>query len=168
MKELLNKSKPQLNYPNSFTHNNSDITNPEMIANTFNDYFVNVGTNLASKIPYTQTKCTQFLTGSYPNSFVFYPTDDNEIFAIIRDLNPNKSPGPDCLDPFVIKQAAEPLASILSYIFNISMESGRVPDQLKVAKVLPLSKLMTTKNSLTIVPYQYSQFFLKFLKELSM
>ena len=68
LKELLNKSKPQLNYPNSFTHNNSDITNPEMIANTFNDYFVNIGTNLASTIPYTQTQFTQFLTGSYPPS----------------------------------------------------------------------------------------------------
>ena len=140
LKELLNKSKPQLNYPNSFTHNNNDITNPEMTANTFNDYFVNIGTNLASTIPYTQTKFTRFLTGSYPNSFVFNPTDNNEITAIIIDINPNKSPGPDCLDPSVVKQTAEPLAPTLSYIFNISMASSRVPDQLKITKVLPTFK----------------------------
>ena len=60
-----------------------------MIGNTFNDYFVNIGTNLASTIPYTRTKFTEFLTGSYPNFFVFYPTDNNEITAIIKDINPN-------------------------------------------------------------------------------
>ena len=60
------------------------------------------------------------------------------INALVSPLN--KSPGPDCPDPSVVKQTAEPLAPTLSYIFNISMELGRVPDQLKIAKVLPIFK----------------------------
>ena len=117
-----------------------------MIANPFNDYFVNIGTNLASTIPYTQTKFTQFLTGSYPNTFVFYPTDNNEITAIIKDINPNKSPGPDCLDPSVVKQTAEPLAPTLSYNFNISMEQAGYQTNLKLPKSFLFLKLMTTEN----------------------
>ena len=164
LKDLLNKSKPQLNYPHSFLHNNVNITNPESIANAFNDYFVNVGINLASKIPCTNTKFTQFLKRSYPNSFVFYPTDNYEIFSILRNINPNKSPGPDCLDPFVIKQAAEPLAPILSYIFNISMDSGRVPDQLKIAKVIPIFKADDNKKFSNYRPISILPIFSKILE----
>ena len=135
-----------------------------MIANTFNDYFVNVGTNLASTIPYTQTKFTQFLTRSYPNSFVFYPTDNNEITAIIKDINPNKSPGPDCLDPSVVKQTAGPLPPTLSYIFNISMQSGRVPDQLKIAKVLPIFKADDNRKFSNYCPISILPIFSKILE----
>ena len=135
-----------------------------MIANTFNDYFVNISTNLASTIPYTQTQFTQFLTGSYPDSFVFYPTDNNEITAIIKDINPNKSPGPACLDPSVVKQTAEPLAPILSYIFNISMGSGRVPDQLKIAKVLPIFKADDNRKFSNYRPISILPIFSKILE----
>ena len=98
---------------------------------------------------------------------MFYPADDNEIFAIIRDLNLNKSPGPDCLDTFVIKQAAEPLAFILSFIFNIPMESDKVPDQLKIAKVLPIFKANYNRKFSNYRPISILPLFLKLLKELS-
>ena len=164
LKDLLNKSKPQLNYPHSFLHNNVNITNPESIANAFNDYFVNVGINLASKIPCTNTKFTQFLKGSYTNSFVFYPTNNYKILSILRNINPNKSPGPDCLDLFVIKQLTEPLAPILSYIFNISMDSGRVPDQLKIAKVIPIFKADDNKKFSNYRPISILPIFSKILE----
>jgi ElaB/YqjD/DUF883 family membrane-anchored ribosome-binding protein len=60
LKELLNKSKTKHNYPDSFVHNNIHISNNESIANNFNDYFVNGGSNLASKIPATHTNFSTY------------------------------------------------------------------------------------------------------------
>ena len=164
--ELLNKSKTKHNYPDSFVHNDIHISNNESIANNFNDYFVNVGSNLASKIPATHTNFLNFLKGSYPNSFVFYPTYDTEIFNIMMNLNPNKSPGPDNIDPLVCKLAAEPHTPIHTHIFNQSMEVGRVPDQLKIAKVIPIFKNDDNSKFSNYRPISILQIFSKVLEKI--
>ena len=38
---------------NTFLANDREVTDPKEIANSLNEYFVNVGTNLASSIPHS-------------------------------------------------------------------------------------------------------------------
>ena len=50
IKDVLNKREiSQLN--NKFVINENVVTDPEIIANSFNSFFVNIGSNLANKIP---------------------------------------------------------------------------------------------------------------------
>ena len=49
MNELLKRSRSKPKLPTSFLHNEDDINNAEDIANNFNEFFINVGPNLAKK-----------------------------------------------------------------------------------------------------------------------
>jgi hypothetical protein len=85
---------------------------------------------------------------------------------IVESYNPNKSLGPDNLDPLVCKLAAEPLTPILTHIFNQSMEVGRVPDQLKIAKVIPIFKNDDNSKFSNYRPIPILQFFSKVLEKI--
>eukprot|EP00061_Rhincodon_typus_P003613 g20514.t1 len=55
----------------------------------------------------------------------------------LKGLKVDKSPGPDGLHPRVLKKIAE---EIVEVILQESLESGRVPDDWKIANVTPLFK----------------------------
>ena len=66
------------------------------------------------------------------------PTDASEIRQIIRSLQPKKSTTHDNLSPLVIKLFGEEIAMPLSILINMSMSEGIVPDELKIAKIIPV------------------------------
>ena len=68
------------------------------------------------------------------------PTDASEIRQIIKSLQPKKSTSHDNLSPLVIKLFREEKATPLSIFFNMSMSEGIVPDELKIAKIIPVHK----------------------------
>jgi len=58
----------------------------------------------------------------------------------LKELNPNKSQGPDLIPPRVLKEVSEVLADPLCCIFNKSLESGTLPEDWKTAEVTALFK----------------------------
>ena len=68
------------------------------------------------------------------------PTDCMEILNIIKELNPTKSAGFDEIPPKIIKMAAPFIANPLTDIINASLSTGIFPDNMKIAKVIPLFK----------------------------
>ena len=68
------------------------------------------------------------------------PTDYFEISDIINELHPNKSAGFDEISPKIIKLACPFIAQPLTEIFNSSLVTGIFPDQMKIARVIPLFK----------------------------
>ena len=64
----------------------------------------------------------------------------NGIIKLLKDLNPNKSPGPDNLGPRVLKELAEDIAPILLMIFWRSLNTGEVPEDWCTANVTPVYK----------------------------
>ena len=121
-------------------------SDPLVISNKFNKFFSNIGPSLAHKIPSSSTTFKDFLTGSFSNSMSFSPTSESEVLSIINQLKTSKSEGYDgvCISP--IQQAADLLASPLSQICNLSLETGVFPDRLKIAKILPVFKSDDTTN----------------------
>ena len=51
IKEVIGKSKARSNFPNRFIVKNKEVTNKLLIAENFNEFFANIGPELASKIP---------------------------------------------------------------------------------------------------------------------
>ena len=151
-----------------FSNSGIDITDPKQIANGFNQYFANVGPALASSISHSGNDFNHYLQNSdsltcfvFVFVFVFVlffkPTIEEEIIKVIKKLGSRKSPGHDRLKSDLVKQIAEDIALPLKIIFNISLHTGSVPDNLKIAKVVPIHKkdnpeLLGNYKPVTVLP----------------
>ena len=51
----------------------------------------------------------------------------------LEDLKPDKSPGPDGLHPAMLKRMAGVLCAPLATLFNLSLETGHLPEDWKCA-----------------------------------
>ena len=83
--KLINKGKPR----NNFDHlkiENKEITNPTEIAQAFNQFFTNIGPELASKISSDNKHFTEYLFEPNQNKMCFIPTDEHEILKIVQSL----------------------------------------------------------------------------------
>ena len=56
------------------------------------------------------------------------------------NVNQNKSPGHDCIGNLIVKKAASIISKPSTDVFNLSLLTGSVPKQLKLAKVIPINK----------------------------
>ena len=116
------------------------ITDPEVIANKFNAYFVNIGIDSANETDLNIADCITNMKGSYTHSLFLKPIEQYEILDIVRCMENWKSPGHDDLDSTILKQIIDVIVLPLQYIFNLSFESGKVPKSFKLAKVIPIFK----------------------------
>lgn len=72
--------------------------------------------------------------------FNFTCLDVIEVHRALKRLDPNKSAGPDKLDPCFLKLAADFIAEPLTHIFNLTLPNNETPNIWKSAYVLPLLK----------------------------
>jgi hypothetical protein len=79
------------------TTSNGTIRNKTKIAEEFNNFFVNIGKNLASVIPDKGMEFKSFLRESLSQSIFLLPPTDGEVYNTIQSLNKSNSTGPDAL-----------------------------------------------------------------------
>jgi hypothetical protein len=140
--ELLNKKRSNLNN-NKITHitsNGISTSNPTDIANTFIDYFTSIGSSLSNQVPTWPSTFHQFLSSPIRHSAVFLPTDQQEIYNIINNLDNSMTCGDDNIPISVIKRVALYISNPLSLLLNHSFNHGLFPSLLKIAKITPLFK----------------------------
>ena len=109
------------------------------------------------KIPPTAVNFEHFLPVSNPNSIFLKPTDDLEVKQIISTLKNSYSKGHDNLSVNTIKNCSDQVARPLSMIFNKSFEYGVVPNNLKIAKIIPVfksddKKLVSNYRPISVLP----------------
>ena len=68
-------------------------------------------------------------------------------------LKINNSPGYDEISFDVVKESLSELYDPLKFIFKLSLEKGIFPNDLKTARVTPVSKVVTVLNWDTIDQY---------------
>ena len=146
--------------------NNTIVRDPNQIANKFNHFFANIGPDLAKKISPVPETFNQFLSARNPKSIFFKPTDDPEIRQILLSLKNSYSVGYDNLSVNIIKTCSDELARPLSMIFNKSMVEGIVPDDLKIAKIIPVYKSEDKKIISNYRPISILSAFSKILERL--
>ena len=70
----------------------------------------------------------------------FTPTDVNEIKKIVEKINSEKSTGYDDISNDLLKHIINEIVIPLEHIMNLSIVNGIVPDNMKIAKVVPIYK----------------------------
>ena len=138
---LLNRKRKKKNIIKKIQYQNSDITDPQEVANSFNDYFCNIAQRL---------KDTNNLTGAgrppdltVPSSrrcqepMTFEDCTAREINDIIQTFQ-NKATSDLGIKP--LKFVSKEIAPVLNHIISSSLRQGIFPEKLKCAKVVPLHK----------------------------
>ena len=117
------------------TENGEHTNNDEIMANTLNNFFASVFTKENTSVnPPTPTS---FNKGNFLNTFNFH---ENDVALAIDNINVNKSPGPDKISPRILKEAKSEIVKPLTILFNLSLRTGKVPNDWKLANVTPIFK----------------------------
>ena len=141
LKSIISNKNSKVNIISKLNDVNGNLTNdPAVIANTFNDFFVNVAGNVAKGIPRTRKSPMDYLGTRNEHSFFMTPVIPMEVSDIISLLNTGKSIGPNSIPTKLLKILSLHICSPLSDIINDSFQSGTFPEKLQLAKVIPLFK----------------------------
>ena len=65
---------------------------------------------------------------------------EEEVLKVLKKTKPGKAPGPDGVMPGVLRVCAEQLCSILTRIFNMSLQACQVPSAWKTSSIIPVPK----------------------------
>ena len=123
--------------------NDHCISNPKIIADSFNTYFVNIGSNLSSKLNLRDHSLSfnNYLTSRTESRFKFLTISVEEVLSIINNLENKNTSGYDDISNKLLKSIKEEvLCTPLTVIINTSLLNGIFPDALKMEIVKPLFK----------------------------
>ena len=119
------------------------ISDNSAIVNIINDYFSSIGPNLAKTIPQTNKTFADFLKNNNPNTLGFFWLQVMlmKYKQIVDKINSKKSTGYDDISNDLLKHIINEIVIPLEHIMNLSIVNGIVPDNMKIAKVVPISVL---------------------------
>ena len=88
----------------------------------------------------------------------------NEVINIVNILKSSNSVGYDQIFTNLIKNVISEISTPLSNIIHLSLNTGKVPDQLKIGKIIPIYKSNDKKLVSNYRPIFILPFFQKFTK----
>ena len=118
----------------------STVTDANEIANSFKNFFVNISISMSNQVTSTSTSQLSFLKSSPSSGFFLFPCTSNEIESLICGLSLKKAIGPYSIPTEILKKVGGIVAKPLELLCNLSFSNGVVPDNLKIARVVPLYK----------------------------
>ncbi len=139
-----------------FIHSNNEIDEPDIIAQHFNSYFVNVGKSLADNMSEPVNTFDSYLTNQQELTFSMPPVTSEEIINTVSQLR-DSSPGYDGIPMKLLRVLMPSLCPVILYLCNMSFSTGIFPKHLKIAKVLPLyksgdGKLFKNHRPISVLP----------------
>ena len=136
------------------------------IATKFNEYFVNIGPNLAKKIQDIHQTFKSYMDHRCPNSVFLDAILENEVLNEIKLLNASTASGLDDVSPKVVKAIANYSVKPLTHIFNLSFLTGIIPNALKIARVTSVYKANSKEKFSNFRPISVLRCFSKVLEKL--
>ena len=164
MKSVIGKKKTSFQKKYYFMINNERIENDIRISNEFNNYFVSVRSVLASKINVNSCNPLDYIQSNVQSMAIpnYY---ENDVTLAINSLK-NSSPGWDNIPTLIAKHVIHCYIKPLVFLINQSLIEGVFPDELKLAKVIPVFKAGSSMELSNYRPISVQFFFQKSMKNL--
>jgi len=121
------------------SHNDVLLTNPVDVAECFNDYFSGIAGELNDRIPPANSSPMTYMGERVSSSFFINPVAVSEVKSIVDGLK-SKSCNLYSVPTFILKYFSNILSPIICKLFNLSVQTGIFPNNLKIAKVTPIFK----------------------------
>ena len=118
----------------------NNFTNHEDIAEGFNEYFSNIGPNLASNIDSSNYNFETHVKNAKSEFAAFQHVTVSHVSHLLHGLSSNKATGIDKISCKIIKLATPVISDSLTLIFNQAITLSSFPDEWKIARVIPLYK----------------------------
>ena len=162
------------NYNSSNSHksidkiafNNTLLSDKKDTVECLNNYFCNIGEELAKKLPSPTKNFKDYLGPSHKNSFFCSNVTVIELKSALSNLSNSKSCACDDLSSWLIKTCCDALIDPLLYLYNLSFEKGIFPSSLKIAKVIPVLKKGDKTNMTNYRPISLTNPVAKILEKL--
>jgi exonuclease III len=125
----------------SLKSSGSIITDPKVMANRINDYFVEIPIQLDNLLPDIDD-AEVLIEGPEPSMTLssFSHTDIIEMKDILRNLKKNAASGYDFVTPAFLRDIENDILNFLVKSVNNMLDSGVFPDSLKISKITPVFK----------------------------
>lgn len=143
----------------SLVDNAGDIIPSDQCASVLNDVFVSNFSSVTSVSP-PLTHC------HYSISMCPIIVDPCGVEHLINKLKLSSSPGCDAVSPKFLKSTSEYSAIILAKIFQQSLDTGSIPAEWKIGKVIPLHKTGSRQSPLNYRPISLTSIPCKLLEHI--
>ena len=114
--QLLNKHRSK--QKSIFLEDSGLVTDPKVVANKFNTYFINIAEKLSNKIVNKNTKFQDYLKNPNMSQLFLNETSPHEIAKIINDLNPKKSGDIYQISPEYVITYVYPSWAVKTHIYS--------------------------------------------------
>ena len=139
--EVLNRKGKSSDYPTHLIDKGRIIKDDVEIAECFNNFFTNIGPELAKEIKCNSNKTYKsYLKDKINSSFDFNTVSVADADEVLKSLKTKKSSGQDGISSSLLKSFDGVISNPLTLIINQSLSTGIFPNKLKVAKVVPVFK----------------------------
>lgn len=143
IKNNINYNTKNTSIPDTIVTKNNEIVNDgQNMADIFNNNFIDSISNLTSNFK----NYTENIGFSIQQSIFLSPLTVNEVKKIIISVTNKNSAGYDQIPCSLLRKIADYLLVPLTYLINLSFETGYFPEQLKIALVIPVHKRDDPRN----------------------
>lgn len=137
LNSIIKQGSKKDTHPDYFIDSNCESDNMNRIVNNFNNFFVNVGPDLAAKIP------NQDIEPNFERNIktiVLSAVSECKILTTVQKCKNKFSTDCHSIDMVLIKKVISNITTPLTHICNLSLQNGNVPSKMKIAKVIPVFK----------------------------
>ena len=145
LKTIIPSKNQDRQTPATIIYENKTYTNPQDIANAFNDFFITVGEKTSQTIPHyppDPNPREEAIRQDRPKHppFKLRQITTDELAKIMKRININKANDIYKIKPAIIKDLTTFLAPTLTRLFNQAINEHQYPDALKITEVIELFK----------------------------
>ena len=140
IKNVINIKSINHGQPISMLLDKELTTDPIKVADGFNSYFSTIAEKLQLNPSLGRINFEKYLTTPLSSNFLFHSADASEIMLIINSFKNSKATGPHSIPTEILKVISPNVCHPLKELINLSFATGVYPDNLKIAKVIPIFK----------------------------
>ena len=157
LKIAISKQSNKSSFPLTFMINDAPISDRSHICESFNDYFSSIGIQTSKNVPKSDKSFSSYMPNQSRNSMYLEPIEPQTVLEATNKLKTKLSSGHDNISTKLIKETINQTLEPLTHIINRSFETGVVPQDMKIAKVIPIFKagddtLMKNYRPISLLP----------------
>ena len=140
LRQAIGKLNNKSNFPHTFVINDIPVTNKLQAAEGFNNYFSKIGIQTSQNVPPSNKGFRDYMPRPVLNSMFIEPVLPSDVLSVATKLKPKSSCGHDDISTKLLKQTLDYIIQPITHIINRSFDTGIVPREMKIAKVIPIHK----------------------------